>query len=108
MAATAPTLRFTSIVAVEEQLRGRLSVIAQNFHNPSRLLPAYAALERTLEHLRPWQVLSFTDADYQQSLRLRQQARRVGTRDLRIAASALRTGFVIVTNNVADFAQVPG
>jgi tRNA(fMet)-specific endonuclease VapC len=108
IASTAPGLRFTSIVTVEEQFRGRLSLIASNFHNPRRLLPAYEALLRTLEHLRPWQVLPFAEPDYQEYLRLRQQVRRVGTRDLRIAAIALRRGFIVVTNNVSDFAQVPG
>jgi predicted nucleic acid-binding protein len=108
IAATASELRFTSIVTVEEQFRGRLSVIASNFHNPRRLLPAYASLELTLEHLCAWQVLPFTEPDYQEYLRLRQQVRRVGVRDLRIAATALRRGFIVVTNNVSDFTQVAG
>ena len=108
IATTASELRFTSIVTVEEQFRGRLSVIVSNFRNPRRLLPAYTSLELTLEHLCTWQVLPFTDPDYQEYVRLRQQVRRVSVRDLRIAATALRRGFVVVTNNVSDFAQVPG
>jgi tRNA(fMet)-specific endonuclease VapC len=108
IAATAADLLHTSIVTVEEQLRGRLAVIAHNFNAPHRLLPAYVDLEQTLAYFRAWQVLSFTDQDYRTFLGLRQQGIRISTRDLRISASALSRHFILVTSNVSDFRQVPG
>ena len=107
IAATAVGLLYTSVVTVEEQFRGRLAVIAQNSQTPHRLIPAYVDLEQTLAYFRSWQVLSFTDQDYRTFLRLRRQGVRISTRDLRISASALGRGFIVVTGNVSDFNQVP-
>ena len=55
IAATAVGLLYTSVVAVEEQFRGRLAVIAQNSQTPHRLIPAYVDLEQGHESrsLRP-------------------------------------------------------
>jgi tRNA(fMet)-specific endonuclease VapC len=108
IAATAPDRLSTSIVTVEEQLRGRLAVIARHFNDPRRLTLAYADLEQTFLYFRAWTVVSFTDADLRTFLGLRQQGIRISTRDLRIAASALNRQLIVVTNNIADFAQVPG
>jgi tRNA(fMet)-specific endonuclease VapC len=108
IAATASDLLSTSIVTVEEQLRGRLAVVARHFNDPRRLTLAYADLEQTFLYFRTWPVLSFTEVDLQTFLGLRQQGLRISTRDLRIAASALNRRLVVVTNNVSDFGQVPG
>jgi tRNA(fMet)-specific endonuclease VapC len=108
IAATVPSLLYTSLVVVEEQLRGRLAVIAGNSQNPQRLVAAYVDLEQTLQYFRAWQVLPFTDADHQRFLQLRRNGVRIGTHDLRIAASALNQQMTIVTANVSDFARVPG
>jgi tRNA(fMet)-specific endonuclease VapC len=40
--------------------------------------------------------------------RLRPNAQRIGPYDLMLAAQALRLGAVLVTNNSAEFARVPG
>ena len=36
------------------------------------------------------------------------QGQRIGPRDLLIAATAVRLGAAVLTNNVAEFARVPG
>jgi tRNA(fMet)-specific endonuclease VapC len=108
IAATDLELLFTSIVTVEEQFRGRLAVIAGSHNNPRRLVRGYNELEQTRLYFLPWQVLPFTEEEYQTTLRLRRDGVRIGTLDLRIAATALRRGFIVVTHNVADFARVPG
>jgi len=108
IAATSAELLFASLVTVEEQLRGRLAVIARHFNRADRLIPAYTDLDRTLVYFRAWQILPFTPQDFETFLRLRRQGLRISTRDLRIAASALNAGLVVVTSNLSDFAQVPG
>jgi tRNA(fMet)-specific endonuclease VapC len=108
IAATDPSLLYTSLVVVEEQLRGRLAVISGSSQNPPRLIAAYIDLEQTLRYFQAWQVLPFTGADYQTFRRLRRNGVRIGTHDLRIAASALNQQMTVVTANVSDFARVPG
>jgi tRNA(fMet)-specific endonuclease VapC len=108
IAATAVKLLYTSVVTVEEQLRGRLAVIAQSSQAPHCLIPAYLDLEQTLAYFQAWQVLSLTDEDYRTFLLLRQKGIRISTRDLRIAASALARRLIVITSNVSDFSQVPG
>jgi tRNA(fMet)-specific endonuclease VapC len=108
IAATAPNLLYTSLVAVEEQLRGRLAVIANSSQIPARLITAYVNFEETLRYFQAWQVLPFTDADHQTFLRLRRSGVRIGTHDLRIAATALERQMTVVTANVPDFVRVPG
>lgn len=108
IASTSIELLYTSIVTVEEQLRGRLAVLALNSRTPDRLIPAYIDLEQTLDYFRAWQVASFTDENYRIFLHLRQQGVRIGTQDLRISASAISRGYILVTSNVSDFSRVPG
>jgi tRNA(fMet)-specific endonuclease VapC len=108
IAATNPRLLHTSLVVVEEQLRGRLAVIAANSQKPSRLIAAYLDLEQTLRYFAPWQVLPFSETEYQTFLQLRRNGVRIGTHDLRIAATALNRQMTVVTANVSDFARVPG
>jgi tRNA(fMet)-specific endonuclease VapC len=108
IAATAPGLLYTSVVVVEEQLRGRLAVIAGNSQNPQRLVIAYVDLLQTLHYFQAWQILAFTDADYQTFLQLRRHGLRIGTHDLRIAATALNQQMTVVTANMSHFTRVPG
>jgi tRNA(fMet)-specific endonuclease VapC len=51
--------------------------------------------------------MSFDSNSYNGFESLRQQLRRLDTRDLRIAAIALNTEAVLVTRNRQDFAQIP-
>lgn len=83
-------------------------MIAGNSQNPQRLVIAYLDLIQTLQYFQAWQVLPFTDTDYQTFLWLRRQGVRIGTHDLRIAATALNQQMTVVTANVSDFARVPG
>ncbi len=69
---------------------------------------AYGMLQSVLAEFAGTQVLPFDQpaADIFQSLR--KQRVRIGTMDLRIAATALARGFRVLTRNTADFAQVAG
>ena len=98
-------------IVVEEQFRGRLSVLAKL--NPVRskdsaLIPAaHRDLVLTQDFLRQFQVLPYTQADEDLYQSWSAVVKRVGTRDCRIAAIAVNQGFTVVTANLRHFQQIP-
>jgi tRNA(fMet)-specific endonuclease VapC len=54
------------------------------------------------------QVLPFDDAAADTFENLRGNAVRIGTMDLRIAATALSRNLTVLTRNLVDFKKVPG
>ena len=99
-------------VLVEEQLRGRLAVLAGL--NPTRSADAlrvplaYGLLLKTLHDLQDFQHLPYTaemEALYQS---WPAAVKRVGTRDCRIAATAIIHGFTVITCNTRHFQSIPG
>ncbi len=109
--AVPPPQLWLPAVVVEEQFRGRLGVLAKL--NPARpkespLIPiAYRDLVLTQEFLRQFQILPYTQADEDLYQRWPAEVKRVGTRDCRIAASAINRGFTVVTANRRHFQQIP-
>ncbi len=97
---------------VEEQLRGRLSTLAAlNAARPtdSRKLPqAYGDLLETLRLLHGFQHLPYTAEAEALFQSWPAAVKRVGTRDCRIAATALVHGFTVVTCNLTHFQTIPG
>jgi len=96
----------TTIVTVEEQMRGYLAVINQATSG-IKLIRADAALQERVTYFNSIQILPFdpvANAGYET---LRQQKIRIGTNDLRISAIVLAVNGVLVTRNWKDFAQVP-
>jgi tRNA(fMet)-specific endonuclease VapC len=110
--AVPPKQLWLPAVVVEEQFRGRLGVLAKL--NPVRskdsaLIPvAYRDLVLTEEFLRQFQILPYTQADEDLYQSWSAAVKRVGTRDCRIAASAINRGLIIVTANLRHFQQIPG
>lgn len=110
---TPPEQVFISAVTVEETLRGRLQVVAEEREKHARgrrnrLPDAYRGLNRLLEDLRLFAVLPYderADACFQA---IPSGVRRVGSQDCRIAAVALARGLTVVTANVRDFERIPG
>jgi len=96
-----------SIVTVEEALRGRLAMLARHQRGEARA-HAYHKLWETLQFFAAAHVLLFDAECEQQCAALRTEGVRVGTRDLRIAATALVHNLTLVTRNHRDFARVPG
>lgn len=95
----------TTVITVEEQMRGRLAQLGQ----PGVNLPlAYAQLRTTLDYFCGLTILSFEAVAQQQYQTLRSQRIRSGTLDLRIAAIALAQNATVVTRNQRDFERVPG
>lgn len=95
----------TTIVTVEEQMRGRLAQLGQSGIN---LALVYTQLRFTLDYFCGLTILPFDVVAQQQYQMLRSKKIRIGTLDLRIAAIALTQNAVVVTRNQRDFEQVPG
>jgi tRNA(fMet)-specific endonuclease VapC len=98
------------IVVVEEIVRGRLNSIRQAETGTSTLPieRAYKLFEETLNAFRQVMVLPHTveaEALYQE---WREQGIRVGTHDLRIAATCVVHRAKLVTCNRRDFEGIPG
>jgi tRNA(fMet)-specific endonuclease VapC len=97
----------TTIITVEEQMRGWLAWINRS-DNVHRQVPAYQELLRLFDFFSRWQVIPFDDQAASQFQGLRQQHIRIGTMDLKIAAIALIHDALLLSANLRDFQQVPG
>lgn len=103
--ATPPLELATTVVTVEEQLRGRLERV-RRARSDAEVVRAYQNLLATVLFFRTIQIIGFdrqTQAIFQS---LRAQRVRIGTQDLRIAAIALRQGATLATRNRQDFAAI--
>lgn len=96
-----------TIVTYEEVLRGRLAVV-HRARQAAALELSYLRLHEAWQYFRQRQVLPFDGVAIAEYLRLREDVRRIGAQDLKIAAIALTRGAVVVTRNRQDFGQVPG
>lgn len=96
----------TTIVTVEEQIRGRFNVI-KRASSGGKLIRAYTALQDSVAYFNTIQILPFDEGANAHYERLRKQKIRVGTQDLRIAAIALSVNGIVVTRNWKDFEKVP-
>ncbi|MFN9837237.1 MAG: type II toxin-antitoxin system VapC family toxin, partial [Pseudanabaena sp.] len=97
-----------SVITAEEICQGWLSEINKysQANQSSRLLLAYSEFEKSLDFFQTIQRLSFDTNAYNQFEILRHQFRRLGTRDLRIAAIALSLNATVITRNAKDFGQI--
>lgn len=107
IAATSPEQLAVSIVTVQEQLQGRL---AQVHHAPDTgaLVFAYRLLHETFTFYLAISIVGFDEQATAIVDDLRQRKIRIGTLDLRIAATALAAEATLVTRNRRDFKKVPG
>jgi tRNA(fMet)-specific endonuclease VapC len=93
-----------SVVVVEEILRGRLARLARSSDGAARM-HHYALLEEALTDFDQFPVVSYDQAVEDEFQRIRHI--RIGTQDLKIAATALTNRLPLVTGNRRDFAKVP-
>ena len=97
-----------SVVTVEEMARGRLALLAKRSSGEKRV-HAYRKFQETLHFFETVPVIPFDLACEETFQALRADGvRRIGSLDLRIAATALVHDLVMVTRNLRDFGQVPG
>ena len=97
----------TSIVTVEEHLRGWLALLNRST-DPFQQIAIYARLQRQVDLFANWLVLPFDLEAAALVLQFRNQGLRIGTMDLKIACIALAHDATLLTRNTGDFAQVPG
>ena len=104
--ATPPLELATTVVTVEEQLRGRLERV-RHARSDEEVVRAYQNLLATVQYFHTITVIGFDTPSQAIFQRLRAQQVRIGTQDLRIAAIALRQDATLVTRNRRDFATIP-
>jgi tRNA(fMet)-specific endonuclease VapC len=97
----------TTIVTVEEQMRGWLGQIARK-HDPLKQVSDYEQLANLFDFFRKWKIIHFNIPAAKQFKILRNQKIRIGTMDLKIAAIALVNDALLLSGNLRDFRQVPG
>ncbi len=107
IAALPPDSVAVTLISYEEQVRGWMAGIAQ-IRSVDRQRDAYTRLDQMREYYCLTPVVPFDDEAVAQFQSLWLRRLRVGTMDLKIAATALACQAVLVTRNIKDFSQVPG
>src|SRR5438045_233514 len=97
----------TSIITVEEQLRGWLAQIHQ-LTDPRRQILIYDHLQRRIDFFAAWTVLPWDASAADLFVRFRREGVRIGSMDLKIACIVLANRAMLLTRNETDFAKVPG
>ncbi|MCI0379197.1 MAG: type II toxin-antitoxin system VapC family toxin [Gemmataceae bacterium] len=96
-----------AIVTVEERMRGWLAVIAKE-KTAHRQVSGYRELAKLFEFYQEFEIAPFDESAARKFDDLRAQRLRLGTMDLKIAATALVNDAVLLSANRHDFERVPG
>jgi tRNA(fMet)-specific endonuclease VapC len=97
----------TTVVNVEEQMRGWLAAIAKEKKAVRQVL-AYRELADLFAFFAKLEIAAFSEAAAEEFENLRSARVRIGTMDLKIAAIAIAHGARLLSANRKDFQQVPG
>jgi tRNA(fMet)-specific endonuclease VapC len=98
---------FTTVITVEEELRGVLARTHRAKDDAERILSYQKLMERVSFFAR-WVVLPLDAESATAFARFRRQGVRIGTQDLRIACITLAHNATLLTRNTRDFLHVPG
>jgi tRNA(fMet)-specific endonuclease VapC len=96
----------TTIVSFEEQMRGWLSFIA-NHKSDQQEVFAYNRLHTLLNFFCEIKVLDYDEAAARYYSDLRRLKLRIGSMDLKIAATAMSKDALLLSSNIKDFQKVP-
>ncbi len=107
LALSADEVVAVSVVSVEEQMRGWLAAIAKE-RQAKRQVVAYQDLANLFEFFAEFTIALFDDDVADKFNQLRSAKIRLGTMDLKIAATALVNQAMLVSGNLRDFQRVPG
>lgn len=95
----------TTVITVEEQMRGWLASIAKE-RQAARQIGPYRELIRLFEFFSDYEILPFEEKAvgvFEQFKRI-----RIGVMDRKIAAIAISNNALLLTANRRDFEQIPG
>jgi tRNA(fMet)-specific endonuclease VapC len=98
---------FTTVISVEEELRGVLASTNRARNSDERVL-AYQKLMERVNFFARWVVLPLDGESLALFAAFRSAGVRIGTQDLRIACITIAHEATLLTRNTVDFAQVPG
>ena len=96
-----------AIVTVEERMRGWLAVIAKE-RQAIRQVVGYRELAQLFDFYQQFEIVLFDEAAARQFDEFRTQRLRLGTMDLKIAATAVVNQALLLSANRQDFDRVPG
>jgi tRNA(fMet)-specific endonuclease VapC len=96
-----------AIVTLEERMRGWLAMIAKE-RQALRQVAAYRELALLFEFYQEFIILPFDEMTARKFDELRGNKLRLGTMDLKIAATALGHDATLLSANWTDFKRVPG
>jgi tRNA(fMet)-specific endonuclease VapC len=96
-----------AIVSVEERMRGWLAMIAKE-KSAIRQVAGYRELNLLFDFYQEFEIVPFDEAAARRFDDLRRQKLRIGSRDLKIAVTALVNDALLLSANQTDFERVPG
>ncbi len=96
-----------TIISLEEQMRGWLAAVAKE-RRARRQVFAYHELARLFEYFRSFTIVPFDERAADEFDALRSAKIRLGTMDLKIAATALVNDALLLSANRRDFERVRG
>jgi tRNA(fMet)-specific endonuclease VapC len=97
----------TTIINVEEQMRGWLAVIGRS-RQGAREVAAYRHFHGLLAFFAAIPIIEFDEPAADRFRHFRRSRIRLGTMDLKIAAIAMSRGATLLSRNLRDFRLVPG
>jgi tRNA(fMet)-specific endonuclease VapC len=101
----APDDAATTIINFEEQMRGWPAYLSRA-RTLTQQVEAYRRLKRHLDNYRRILVLEFDLRAATEFQRLRKRHRTIGTMDLKIAATVLANGAILLSRNLTDFRKI--
>jgi tRNA(fMet)-specific endonuclease VapC len=96
---------FVTVISYEEQVKGRLGLLAKAKTLDAQVL-AYQGLRQLAIDYRAIAILPFTHIAALEHQRLRKAYPRLGNMDLKITAIVLTCNALLLTRNASDFGQI--
>ena len=96
----------TTVITLEEQLRGWLALLNRSQDVSNHVIP-YDRLLGLVQFFSLWTVLPFDNSAADRFHQFRNQKIRIGTMDLKIASIAVPKNALLLSSNLRDFQQVP-
>ena len=96
-----------SIASYEEQMRGWMALPAKTSYVKNQV-EAYSRLRKHLQLYCSIPLLDFSELAADKFIELRRQKIRIGTMDLKIAASCSCENALLLTCNTVDYSRIPG